>query len=266
MALDLEKIRAKVAQLNGDRKGSGSFSDWKWKPAPGVYFIRILPWRDSDGQPIKERNIYYNIGVRGGAMSPAQFQKPDPIKNFMKELYEENTEETKALAKKLYPATRGYVPLIVRGEEDKGVRVWDFGQMVYKRLYSMLLDHQIGDFTDPMEGRDLKVTIIENKKKQYEGKPVMETTIDPSLEGRTPISKDKKLMASWLDNLPNIDEKLPQVLPYDELKKALDDYLNGATKNKSDGEEHIKQKKKEEPETKVDSELQELDDAFADLD
>ena len=162
MALDLEKIRQKVAELNGELK-KNRFSDWRWAPPEsGECLIRALPWKDSDGQPIKERNFYYNIGIKGGALSPTQFQKPDPVREFIKKLYKDDTDASKELAKKLYPSMRGYIPVIVRGEEDKGVRIWPFSPKIYKRLYAMLIDADIGDFTDPLEGRDLKVNVVKN--------------------------------------------------------------------------------------------------------
>ena len=161
---------------------------------------------------------------------------------------------------------RGYIPVIVRGEEDKGVRIWPFSPKIYKRLYAMLIDADIGDFTDPMEGRDLKVSVVKNPKNKYP-----DVTVDPTMK-QSPLSKDKQQIKTWLDTVPDLDEKLQKLMSYDELQKALDDWLNGAEKAKSDGTEPIQERlgvvgglSDDDEGSTPSSAMAELDDAFADL-
>ena len=52
------------------------------------------------------------------------------------------------LAKKLDPKMRVFAPVIVRGEEDKGVRPWEFGKEIYMQLLGIAEDEDYGDFTD----------------------------------------------------------------------------------------------------------------------
>ena len=47
MALDFDAIRKKVSQLSGNFKGNTEF----WRPEEGEYTIRLLPWKNNDGQP-----------------------------------------------------------------------------------------------------------------------------------------------------------------------------------------------------------------------
>ena len=50
---------------------------------------------------------------------------------------------------------RFFAPVLVRGEEDKGVRIWGFGKMAYQELLNLVLNPEYGDITDVETGTDL---------------------------------------------------------------------------------------------------------------
>ena len=53
MAIDLEAIKRRVAELSGVKKTS---SVQMWKPSLGEHKVRCLPWKEAkDGQPFQER-------------------------------------------------------------------------------------------------------------------------------------------------------------------------------------------------------------------
>ena len=136
MAIDLAAIRNKLNQLSGQN----SKRNIMWRPEEGEETtIRLLSFPDNDGQPFKERMFYYNIGNSPGLLSPYQFQKPDPVQELITKLRDEGSKESYELAKKLYPKMRCYAPVIVRGEEDKGVRIWAFGKMIYQNILNFLI-------------------------------------------------------------------------------------------------------------------------------
>lgn len=229
MAFDLEAIRKKVAQLNGGGNRSTSRVQL-WKPELGEYKIRALPWKDSaDGQPFKERKFYY-IGDGAGILAPDQFNKPDPIRELIDKLFRSGKAEDKALAKKLLPKMRAYAPVVVRGDEDKGVLVWSFGKMVYQRLLGFFVDADVGDILDPKDGFDLKVTISRQQGKQFN-----DTVVDAARRP-TLLSNDPKQTQAWLESVPNIDD-MYRLKSYEEIKRYLDEWLSGGTAadNKSDG-------------------------------
>jgi hypothetical protein len=131
MAIDLEAIKRRVAELSGVKKSS---SVQLWKPGIGEHKIRCLPWKNApDGQPFMERWFYY-IGENAGILAPNQFGKPDPINDLIRKLYSSGKPDDRLLAKKLQPKMRCYAPVVVRGQEDKGVMVWSFGKIVYQRM------------------------------------------------------------------------------------------------------------------------------------
>ena len=276
MAIDLEAIKRRVAELNGTAKKQQS-NIQMWKPGVGEYKIRILPTKQaSEGSPFAEKWFYY-IGNERGFLAPKQFGKSDPIDDLIRKLYSTKDPQDREQAKKLSAKMRCYAPVVVRGEEDKGVQVWSFGKIVYQRLLSFFLDAEIGDITSPTEGFDLVVKITQQPGKQF-----ADTTVDAA---RRPsrLADSDDLAQKWLDGTPNIDELFKQKST-EEIKAILNSWLNGdvspdvaspgngTTKSSPKDDELDKlvaevapekiTKKSEVKETKA---KKSLDDAFADL-
>src|ERR1700676_4774567 len=104
-----------------------------WKPEPGEHKVRGLPNKFAqDGMPLIERWFYF-IGENRGFLAPKQFGKPDPVNEFIRSLYQSGKKEDREVAKKLQPKMYAYMPIIVRGQEDKGVQIWKFSKNVYQR-------------------------------------------------------------------------------------------------------------------------------------
>ena len=219
MAIDLEAIKRRVAELSGVKKTSAV---QLWKPGVGEHKIRCLPWKDAkDGQPFMERWFYY-IGDNAGILAPNQFGKPDPINDLIRKLYSSGKPDDRLLAKKLQPKMRCYAPVIVRGEEDKGVQIWSFGKLVYQRMLGFFLDEEVGDILSPTEGFDLKVSITKQPGKQFN-----DTTVDPA---RRPskLHDDNSVSQRWLDGIPNIDD-MYRLKSTQEIETVLNNWLNGGT-------------------------------------
>jgi hypothetical protein len=274
MAIDLEAIKKRVAELSGVKKTS---SVQLWKPSIGEHKIRCLPWKNApDGQPFAERWFYY-IGENAGILAPNQFGKPDPINDLIKKLYSSGKPDDRVLAKKLAPKMRCYAPVIVRGEEDKGVQIWSFGKLVYQRMLSFFLDEEVGDILSPSEGFDLKVSITKQPGKQFN-----DTTVDPA---RRPskLHEDSKTAEQWLNSIPSLDD-MYRLKNTQEIETILNNWLSGGSTaeiEKSDGTARgaaapddeldsltaeLKSTAPAEKKSKKESaKKQSLDEAFADL-
>ena len=217
MAIDLDAIRKKLNQLSGNNSKRNSM----WRPQEGEdHTVRILAFSDNDGQPFKERWFYYNIGNNPGLLAPHQFGQPDPIQDLINTLRNDGTKESYELAKKLYPKMRSYAPVIVRGEEAQGVRLWSFGKTVYQSLLNLMLDDEVGDFTDPSTGRDIKVTCTKPPGRMWattEVRPRMSTS---------DLADNAKQAKQWLDSIPDLDE-MYTCKSYDELETIVNAWLNG---------------------------------------
>ncbi len=262
MAIDFDALRKKLGQLSG----TNSRRNTMWRPQEGdESVVRLLAFSgNDDGLPFSERWFYYNIGTNPGLLAPYQFGNPDPIQELITKLRDEGTKESYELAKKLYPKARYYAPVVVRGEEDKGVRVWAFGKTVYQSLLNIMLDEDYGDITDPVEGRDIKVICTKAPGRQW-------ATTEVRPRGKqSKLGENTKQMKDWTDSIPSIEDMYEEK-SYDVLTKIVNDWLNG---DESSSQNDFGTPRNETPQAtskpaqktqNVDSKFKSLDDAFADL-
>lgn len=217
MAIDFDAIRKKLGQLSGQNSKRNSI----WRPPEGEEStIRIIAFPNNDGQPFKERWFYYNIGNNPGLLTPHQFGKPDPVQELINKLRSDGSKEAYEMAKKLYPKMRTYAAVIVRGEEEKGVRLYAFGKTVYQSLLNIMLDEDYGDITDIKTGRDIKVICTKQPGRQW-----AMTEVRPRGKS-TPLTTDKSQLKDWMTKIPDLDE-MYETKSYDELEKIVNDWLNG---------------------------------------
>lgn len=231
MAINIDAIRRKVEQLK-----NSSFNRTWYPKDMGVYYVRVVPWPDElleEGLPFIERFMYRLD--REQFFAPRQFDKPDPINEMISKLQRSKKPEDKELAKRLYPKLHGFIAIVVRGEEDKGVQLWDVNKFIYERLNGFFLDAEIDeDWTDPVKGYDLKIEVSASGK-FFNNKPVKDVLVTVSRKS-TPLSTDKELMKKWLANMPDINEYFPPKSEA-EITKVLDRWLaTGSTEDvTSDG-------------------------------
>jgi len=225
MSLDLDKIRQRLEELkNNNRRGGNSD---QWRPKPGKYTIRLLPWpKLNEGEVFRERWFYYNILPRGGIVAPYQFNEPDPVRELQVQCYEDGRDEMKDMAKQLYPRMRAYAPIVVRGEEDQGVKLWSFGKTVYEELLGFYLDDGLNQapnaIADVEAGFDVDVELVmtQGRDNKY-----MQTKVNiPRSRKSSKLSDDPAQLKQWLESIPDIDKLYP-CPSYDEVKGYLNDWL-----------------------------------------
>jgi hypothetical protein len=182
--------------------------------------------------------FYYGIGSKKVMPSPMNWSEKDPIQEFIKKLRESNDKESWRLSKKLEAKTRIFLPIIVRGEESEGVKLWQFGKEIYQEFLNMADDEEIGDFTDIMTGRDIKVNTV---GPETTGTAYNKSSISPSMK-ITPLSSDSDLIESLLEN--QVDPlKIYKALSYDEMKQALQEWLT--PEDEGDEEETVLEEEEE---------------------
>lgn len=218
--MDINEIRSKLSSLQQKPGKKGEKKESKqWKPTIGKQVIRILPSKFNKKNPFSEVYFYYNIGNKV-MISPLSWGEKDPIAEFVKQLRSSSNKENWQLAKKLDPKMRVFVPVIVRGEEDKGVRLWQFGKETYMELLSMAEDEDIGDYTDINEGRDITVDTV---GPEVTGTAYNKSTVRAKTK-QTPIAESKEYIKKFLEEQPNpIDEY--KHYSFDEMKAALQSFL-----------------------------------------
>ena len=209
----LEQLQTKPGQNNQQKFDR---SQYFWKAPQGKSQIRFVPFKENKENPFSELYFHYGIGNRT-MISPINYGEKDPIVEFSKELRKTSEPENWRLAKKLEPKMRVFAPVIVRGEEGRGVRFWEFGKQVYQELLSYAADEDYGDFTDVAQGFDMTVDVVQ-------GNPYPQTSLRVKPR-QTPLSDNNDQVEKWLSEQPEL-LKYYKKWSYDEMKEALQNWLN----------------------------------------
>ncbi len=221
MGINLAKMKEKLDALENRGQKKSVF----WRPEDGEQTIRIVP--TADGDPFKEFWFHYNLGKNAGFLSPKKnFGEEDPLNDFIRQLYKDGSEDSIKMAKNLSARQRFFAPVVVRGEEDQGVRLWGFGKTAYRELLGLVLNPEYGDITDVAEGTDLTI--------QY-GKPpgaqFPQTSITPRRKP-SPLAGSEAEISAFLDQIPDFTEVFERKTPQ-QVQNMLDEFLLG----ESDAEE-----------------------------
>ena len=221
--MDINQIKNRLNTLQNKKGGSQNKEERAknfWKPAVGKTLIRVVPSKFDKSNPFKE--VYFHYGVANRSMiALTNFGEKDPIVEFASQLRKSSEKENWQLAKKIEPKMRVFAPVIVRGEEEKGVRLWEFGKETYLELLSMVSDEDIGDFSDIYEGRDLT---IETVGPEVTGTKYNKSTVRPRTK-ITPLSDNSSQAKMWLSEQPEV-LTLYKKYEYDEMKNLLLTWLN----------------------------------------
>ena len=218
MALDLAKMKAKLQELeNGGKRGDNSF----WRPIEGDQDIRVVP--TEDGDPFKVYHFHYNLGeaARGGILCPKrQYGEHCPICEFASKLWQEGTDESKKMAKNLFVRQRFFSPVVVRGEEEAGVKVWGYGKTIYEVLLGLVLNPDYGDITDVDSGVDFTLTYTLPKTKGA----FPQTNLVPKRKSSA-LTKGKTAIKELLDSVPDIEALFQKRSP-SEVQAILESFLD----------------------------------------
>ena len=222
--MDIKLALSRFNSLQNTSKKSDSL----WKPTPGKHQIRLVPYKFNKDIPFIELFFHYNINNKT-YLSPASFGRPDPIVEFAEKLKRTGDTDDWKAGKKMEPKLRTFVPVIVRGKENEGVKFWGFGKTVYQDILGYIADPDYGDITDPMNGRDIVVEIqsAEDSNAAY---PTTTIRVKPS---QSKLAESADQIQSLLENQKNITE-LYSELSYSELKGVLENWLNPGSATSTD--------------------------------
>ena len=222
--MDMNAIKNRLNQLQSTTSTKENF----WKPEPGKQVVRIVPYKHNKDNPFMELYFHYNLGGNKTYLSPATFGRPDPVEEFSNKLKSTGNKDEWVQGKRLEPKMRTFVPVVVRGREDEGVKFWGFGKTVYQELLSVIADPDYGDITDAMNGRDIG---IERQTPAEAGNQYGKTTVRVK-PNQTKLVEDSEALENLLNNQANITELYTEP-SYDDLKEALSNYLNPSEESES---------------------------------
>jgi hypothetical protein len=219
--MDLSQIKNKLAGLQPKPKYEKvDYSKVYWKPKIGKHQVRIVPSKFDKSNPFKELYFHYGFG-KFTIAALTNWGEQDPIVEFSKGLRKSSDKEDWQMAKKIEPKMRVFVPVLVRGEEHMGVRLWEFGKEIYQQLLGIATDEDYGDYTDISEGRDFTVEATEG---EVAGRKVVKCAIRVKPK-TTPITEDAAQLEKFLSEQPDI-MTMYRKHSFDELKVILQKWLN----------------------------------------
>ena len=223
--MDINAIKSKLSQLQSTTSTKENF----WKPEPGKQVVRIVPYKHNKDNPFIELFFHYNLGNNKTYLSPLSFGRPDPVAEFADKLKSTGNKDEWIQGKRLEPKMRTFAPVIVRGQENEGVKFWGFGKTVYQELLSVIADPDYGDITDSMAGRDI---MIERQTPAEAGNQYGKTTVRVK-PNQTPITEDDNQLQSIFDNQADLTELYTEP-SYDDLKEVLKNYLNPSSEEETE--------------------------------
>ena len=213
--MDLNKIKSRLSEVSeGKKKYSSEKIDYTtlyWKPRKvGSYRVRFVPSKINVDDPFQEVMMHYGF-TKFPILALTNWGEKDPITEMAKKLYKSEDTEDWELAKKIRPKSRYFAPIIVRGEEDKGVRLYEFGTNVLKTLLSVASKADYGDFTDVLEGFDFELEATPS-----DNGIGFKHNLIPARKN-SPLSDDATLVEKWLEEQPILLD-ISKKYTYDELK------------------------------------------------
>ena len=239
MSMNTNALKVRLAELNksssnNSKKEKKDYTKIYWKPKEeGKYQIRIVPSIENlDTAPFHEVMTHYGL-TRFPIRALTNWGEQDPVVDFCKKLRDEGGSENWRLAKQLDPKLRVFVPIIVRGEEDMGVRLFEMSKTLYMEVLNILTDPDYGDIFDVSEGRDFTLTAT-----PAGDRPGFNISMIPKVK-QSPLTEDEDQLNDWLENQPLVLEESFKYT-YENLKEVLKEYLNPENSNKEEQKEESK--------------------------
>jgi len=233
MAYDIEAIKRKIAALSGNQKNTGKREDNRprltyWKPPIGQTDIRILPYTDTNGQPVQEVSYYDSrLLTDSRFVVPAQFGLVDPIFDMLTDLRKDRSSKSSwQLFLKLRPRESYYLPILVRGEEGKGVQIWEINSKKLKELYATFAhpDYADENLTDPVDGYDFTVTVTPTDK-TFNGFAIKDVKLQPRRKS-SPLAASEAEREKIVSSIPNLEEFFKaQVKSEEKLNEIIENFL-----------------------------------------
>jgi len=228
MAIDIAAIQKQLDGINNPKK-RGPGKRFYLQKGQKTATLRIVAFPDNQGLPFKSRKVYMNIKGYQPLISPNQFELPDPVQDAIQALHDEMKEakgekhkELKEMVGQLYPRDLYFALVLDREKESEGLKIWAIKKYIVSQLYTLMLDEDYGDVTDPISGHDIKIT--KEDKISIIAKP------KPSR-----LAKTDEEIARLISEAPNLDdvEKVPD---FDTLKTLLESWINNGGKYVDDKE------------------------------
>lgn len=178
--------------------------------------VRILP-ANKQGRAFFVKSGYHKIGDEYVTCPKMSRGLRCPVCELVSKLYKSKNIADVELAGQLKAKKRFYFNVVVRGEEEKGARVLVTGIKLYEKVLASIVDPEIGDITDPMNGFDF---IISKKMKAGYW------NYDDSVVARkqSKLDEDPAKAAATIEKQHDLEDEI-KLFTFEELKQKLDEFF-----------------------------------------
>lgn len=271
MGYDINAIKKRIAELsNHGNKSAGSKKRSEkltyFKPQMGINEVRFLPYAYGDGQPFQQINYYDSRQLtERRIVAPVQWGLPDPVADLVAELEQDRSNDTTwNLMRQLRMKESNYAPVFVRGQENKGVQIWEIGPSILHNIYSVLAhpDYIEEDMMDPQNGFDFTITCTDSGKRTvFNGKEYVVKNYDVQPRRKSsPLAKTKKEQDDIVNSVPNLSEHFKQyAMSEEKLKAAVVNFLSAGSEGVPHTEDTVDNSEVEfEAASKIDAAFEDL--------
>ena len=221
--MDMKKLAARLDKLN-NANGSGK-KIW-FKPNEEDQTVRILPYPHQDGKiPFIEVYFHYDIAGHRSVCCPQEtLGESCPICKVAEEFRTMGGKENWYIFRDMQAKLRTYSPVIVRGKEEEGIKLWGYGKTIYEDLLTTSMEE--GDISDLASGHDLTIKQIPvgapGNDSTYP-KPICKVQFKES-----PAMTDTKTLKKFIKEMPNYleDEEVFKFNSYEELCNIVEKLKN----------------------------------------
>lgn len=277
MPYNIDAIRKKIADLGKIKSKKDRKNEEKlqyFKPQLGPVELRVLPYDDGNGQPIQQIDYYDSRKLtQRRVVAPKQWGLPDPVYDLYNELSKDRSSDTTwNLMKELKVKESYYVPVLVRGKENEGVKIWELNNVVLNQIYSLLAhpDFCDEDLFHPKTGYDFILTCTDSGKKiQFNGKQHVVKNYDIKTRRKpSPIASSQAEIDAIVASIPNLNEYFKKyVMSEEKLRVVVSNYLSGGELDSDEtGSESSLERTQDEDDNLTKDATSKIDAAFSDLD
>jgi len=231
MAIDLNALRAKHAELSNQGGSTSDFLKNFLQIQEGTNLLRILPNKDDEKLFYGETKIHrvpYNDAVRNIHCRKVHGESC-PLCDLYYGLWKTGRQEDEDLARQIKPRARYYMNVVDR--ESNEVKILSVGVILFKKIIAAMLDEDFGDITDLETGHDFKIIkVMEGQWPKYD---------QSSPRPKSSEAGSKAEVAAWMDSLHDI-HALVKLEDYEDVKKTMQELLpshEGSSENPSEAED-----------------------------
>jgi hypothetical protein len=260
MTIDIEALKQKLAKIQASRTG-GRGPNVFWKPNEKATVLRAVPYPHAK-DPFIEVYWHYDIGGVKSIFCPKMNEgKECPICDLAEKFRSKGTKDDFEIFKQFAPKLRVYLPVVIRGEESQGTKLWGFSQTVEMELIEYIADPDWGDFTHPVSGYDISVrSIPPGKEGNNKPFPRIEHKPKPAKTAFLPKAS-KEDIKKFVESIPNYfdDEQVFVRKSTSELEDILLRHTSGSVETETDIEEETPPSRGDSVSDDLDAQL---DEAF----